>query len=145
MAPAKDDTQIHEAFHISERGYMYTYGWLMLRFDMKQQNSVKQLSFNKKLIKKKKKRICLQFRRPRFNCWVGKIPWRREWLTWLSNWHTFDNINQMGFPHSSVDKESACNSGDPGSIPGSGRSPGEGNGNPLQHSCLENPMDRGAW
>ena len=46
MAPAKDDTQIHEAFHISERGYMYTYGWLMLRFDMKQQNSVKQLSFN---------------------------------------------------------------------------------------------------
>ena len=42
-------------------------------------------------------------------------------------------------------KESACNAGDPGSIPGSGRSPGEGNGNPLQHSCLENPTDRGAW
>ena len=42
-------------------------------------------------------------------------------------------------------KESACNAGDPGSIPGSGRSPGEGNGNPLQYSCLENPMDRGAW
>jgi len=45
-------------------------------------------------------------------------------------------------------KESACNSGDirdPGSIPGSRRSPGEGNGNPLQYSCLENPMDRGAW
>ena len=41
-------------------------------------------------------------------------------------------------------KASACNEGDPGSIPGSGRSPGEGNGNPLQHSCLENPMDRGA-
>ena len=37
------------------------------------------------------------------------------------------------------------NSGDPGSIPGAGRSPGEGNGNPLQYSCLENPMDRGAW
>ena len=49
------------------------------------------------------------------------------------------------FPHSSVDKESACNAGDPGLIPGSERSPGEGNGNPLQYSCLENPMDWGAW
>ena len=42
-------------------------------------------------------------------------------------------------------KVSACNAGDLGSIPGLGRSPGEGNGNPLQYSCLENPMDRGAW
>ena len=42
-------------------------------------------------------------------------------------------------------KVSACNAGDLGSIPGSGRSPGEGNGNPLQYSCLENPMDGGAW
>ena len=42
-------------------------------------------------------------------------------------------------------KESACNAGDLGSIPESGRCPGEGNGNPLQYSCLENPMDRGAW
>ena len=42
-------------------------------------------------------------------------------------------------------KESASNAGDPSSIPGLGRSPGEGNGNPLQSSCLENPMDRGAW
>ena len=50
-----------------------------------------------------------------------------------------------GFPPSSVGKESACNAGDQGSIPGSGRSSGEGNGNPLQYSCLENPMDRGAW
>ena len=50
-----------------------------------------------------------------------------------------------GFPHSSVSKSSACNAGDLDSIPGSGRSPGEGNGNPLQYSCLENPMDRGAW
>ena len=48
------------------------------------------------------------------------------------------------FPCVSVDKESACNAGDPDSIPGLGRSPGEGNGNPLQYSCLENPMDRGA-
>ena len=50
----------------------------------------------------------------------------------------------MGFPHSLVGKESACNAGDLASIPGSGRTPGEGNGNPLQYSCLENPMDRGA-
>ena len=47
--------------------------------------------------------------------------------------------------HSSVGKESACNAGDPDSIPGSGRFPGEGNGNPLQYSCLENPRDGGAW
>ena len=53
--------------------------------------------------------------------------------------------SHMGFPQSSVSKESACNAGDPGSIPRLGRSPGEGKGNPLQHSCLENPMDRGAW
>ena len=51
----------------------------------------------------------------------------------------------MGFPGGLDGKESACNAGDLGSIPGSGRSPGEGNGYPLQYSCLENPMDRGAW
>ena len=51
----------------------------------------------------------------------------------------------LGFPHSSVGKESACSAGDPGTIPGSEISPGEGNGNALQYSCLENPMDRGAW
>ena len=50
----------------------------------------------------------------------------------------------MGFQGSSVGKESACNARDPGSIPGSGRSPGGGHGNPLQYSCLENPVDRGA-
>ena len=50
-----------------------------------------------------------------------------------------------GFLHSSVGKEFACNVGDPGSIPRSERSPGERNGNLLQNSCLENPMDRGAW
>ena len=49
------------------------------------------------------------------------------------------------FPGGSVGKESVCNAGDPGPIPGWGRSPGEGNGNPLQYSCLENPMDRGIW
>ena len=50
-----------------------------------------------------------------------------------------------GFPGDSDGKESACNAGDPGSIPGLGRSPGERNGNPLQYSCLENSMDGGAW
>ena len=50
-----------------------------------------------------------------------------------------------GFPCGSAGKESACKAGDLGSIPGSGRSPGEGHGNPLQYSCLENAMDRGAW
>ena len=47
-------------------------------------------------------------------------------------------------PGGSEGKASVCNEGDPGSIPGSGKSPGEGNSNPLQHSCLENPMDGGA-
>ena len=51
----------------------------------------------------------------------------------------------MGFPGGSDGKESACNSGDLALIPGSGRSPGEENRYPLQYSCLENPMDRGAW
>ena len=51
----------------------------------------------------------------------------------------------MGFPHSAVSIESTCNAGDPGSIPGLERSPGEGNGDPLQYSCLENLMDREAW
>ena len=49
------------------------------------------------------------------------------------------------FPGGSNGKESACNAGDPGSIPGSGRSPRDGNGNPLQCSYLENPLDGGAW
>ena len=52
---------------------------------------------------------------------------------------------ENGLPDSTDGKESACNARDLGLIPGSGRSPGEGNGYPLQYSCLENPMDRGAW
>ena len=51
----------------------------------------------------------------------------------------------MDFPGGSDGKESACNVGDLGSIPGLGRSPGGGHGNPFQYSCLGNPMDRGAW
>ena len=83
------------------------------------------------------------------------------WYTILTNWKIkpYDNFNRcikslwqdsapiydLNFPGGSEDKASACNAGDPGSIPGLRRSPGEGNGNPLQYSCLENPMDRGAW
>ena len=53
--------------------------------------------------------------------------------------------HKLCFPGSSDGKVSAYNVGDPGLIPGLGRIPGEGNGNPLQYSCLENPMDRGGW
>ena len=54
-------------------------------------------------------------------------------------------VPTLGFPGGSEVKASACNAGDLGLTPGLGRSPGEGNGNPLQYSCLENPMDREAW
>ena len=54
-------------------------------------------------------------------------------------------VDNVGFPGGSEVKASACSAGDLGSIPGSGRSPGEGNGNPLWYPCLENPMDGGAW
>ena len=56
----------------------------------------------------------------------------------------FNGVDR-GFPGGLEVKASAWNVGDPGSIPGSGRSPREGNGNPLQYSCLENPMEGGAW
>ena len=57
----------------------------------------------------------------------------------------FHSGNQLDFPGGSDGKASVYNAGDPGSSPGLGRSPGEGNGNPLQYYCLENPRDRGAW
>ena len=56
-----------------------------------------------------------------------------------------EEVLNLGFPGGSGGKESACNTGDASSVPGSGRSPGVGSGNPLQYSCLENSMDRGAW
>ena len=67
------------------------------------------------------------------------IDWR------LSDTFLESSTINMGFPGGSEVKASASNAGDPGSIPGSGRSPGQGNGNPLQYSCLENPTDREAW
>ena len=71
-------------------------------------------------------------------------------LAYLTSQIRTDPISDFpdGFPDGLVGKECACNAGDTGdigSIPGSGGSPGVGNGNPLQYSCLENPMDRGAW
>ena len=53
--------------------------------------------------------------------------------------------HHLGFPGGSAGKEFTCSAGDPGLIPGLGRSPGEGHGNPLQYSWLENSMDKGAW
>ena len=63
------------------------------------------------------------------------------------NWHTQSCLRwgRMGFPGGAVVKKLPANSGDAGSIPGSGGSPEGGNGNPLQYSCLRNPMDRGSW
>ena len=66
-------------------------------------------------------------------------------LPFSPNLHVFLKDLQMGFPGGSDSKVSARTVGNLGSIPRSGRSPGEGNGNPLQYSCLENPMDWGAW
>ena len=65
-------------------------------------------------------------------------------------WSEVDYVREVGqsivcFPGGSEGNASACNVGDQHLIPGSGKSPGEGNGNPLQYSCLENPMDGGAW
>ena len=92
---------------------------------------------------------------------LGKIPWRRERLPtpvfrpgefhglyslWVAkSWTQLSFTFTWDFPGGSNGKVSAYNAGDPRSIPGSGRSPGEGNANPLQYSCLENPIDRGVW
>ena len=80
--------------------------------------------------------------RPQFNSWVGKIPWRRDRLP---------TPVFLGFPGGSDGKESSCSAGDLGSVPGLGRSPGGGHGNPLQYSRLESPhgqrrlMGYSAW
>ena len=66
-------------------------------------------------------------------------------LNWLIDLHLYMCLYAMGLPGGSDGKASACNAEDLGSIPGSERSPGEGNGNPLQYSCLENSRDGGTW
>ena len=74
--------------------------------------------------------VALQCGRPEFNSWVWKIHWRRDRLP---------TPVFLGFSGGSDGKESACRVGDLSSIPGLGRSPGKGHGNPLQYSCLEKP------
>ena len=71
--------------------------------------------------------------------------WDTEYHTSLTSIAIAKLLSDVGFLGGSDGKESSCNARDPGSIPGSGRSPGEGNGNPFQYSCLENPMDSGPW
>ena len=86
---------------------------------------------------------------------VGFISGMQEWfntkklinvINYIKRTNVIKNDHlSVGFPCGSVGKESACNAGDLGLIPASGRSPGEENGNPLQYSCQQNTMDRGAW
>ena len=80
----------------------------------------------------------MQYRRPWFDSWVRKICWRKGRVP-------TPRSPFLGFPRSSVGKECACSAGYLGSIPGSDSSPGEGNGNPLQYSCLQNLMNRRGW
>ena len=110
---------------------------------------------------------CKRLKRNVFNSWVGKIPWRRKrkptpvflpgeshgqrslegYSPWdckeldMTEWLSLHNLIVLN----SAGKESACNAGDLGSIPGLGRSPGGGHDNPFHCFCLENLMDRGAW
>ena len=93
------------------------------------------------------------------NEYSGLISFRIDWFTLLEvqglsrvfsstiiwKHQLFGTQPSLGFPGGSDGKESACSAGDPSSIPGSGRAPGEGNGNSLQYSCLENRMDGGTW
>ena len=117
---------------------------------------------------------CRRCKRHRFNPWVRKIPWRREWqptpvclprnfhaersLAGCSPWgrkesdateHTSEasvaSVLGAGLPWGLSGKESACQCRRCGSIPGSGRSSGGGNGYPLRSSCWDNPMDRAGW
>ena len=98
--------------------------------------------------------ICLQYGRPGFYSWVRKIPWRRKWQPTLVFLPGESHGQRSLVGYSSWDRKSwtrlsdltslhFTNPGDMSLIPGSGRSPGEGNGYPLQYSCLENSMDRG--
>ena len=79
---------------------------------------------------------------------VEKISYtRRKWYgcSWQNITFALKQVKGISFPGGSDNKESTCDAGGPGSVPGLGRSPAEGSGNPLQYSCLENPMDREAW
>ena len=79
--------------------------------------------------------------------WETVFPWTARGVVsgWLKRFRFTVSFISKGLPWCSDGEESAWKAGDPGSIPGSGRSPGEGNGYPLRYSCLENSMDTGAW
>ena len=101
--------------------------------------------YEKSIIARKISSICSSL--PLRDWGGGKFMEGSDWLkkptagSLLSYW----SILVTGFSGGSAGEESTCNAGDTGWIPGSGRSPGGENGNPLQYSCLENPMDRGTW
>ena len=85
-------------------------------------------------------------REPRVKYVLEGICWRpSRWCFCITIYDPLTLVFTLDFPRGSDGKASAYNAGDPGSIPKSGRSPGERNGNPLQYSCLENPTDGGAW
>ena len=97
-------------------------------------------------------RIYLQCGRHGLDSWVGKIPWRRAWqptpvfLPGESQWTVAHQAPlSMGFLGGAVVKNLPANTGNIDSIPDLGRSPGVGNGNPIQYSCLENSVDRRSW
>ena len=77
--------------------------------------------------------------------WISHTTERPLQPRLLTYWTVMFQFRSLGLPWWLSGKESACNAGDMGSIPGSGKSPGGGHGNPLQYSCLENPMDSRAW
>ena len=84
--------------------------------------------------------LLLSYTSPLYNLDVKLLP--DMWFAYVFSYSIGDLFTLLMVSNG---KASTCNAGDPGSIPGSGRSPGEGSGNPLQYSCLENPMDGGAW
>ena len=90
---------------------------------------------------------CLENPRDEGAWWAVNYGVTRSWTRLKRLSSSSSSSIYVSFPAGSDSKESACSAGNLGSIPGLGRSPGEGNGNPLQYSCLENPIDidRGAW
>ena len=124
---------------------------LFLSMDLKSFKDVKLIKMMSSTVSTPKAFIvcqhCARSWRPCRNSWY---LYRRYWTNDVKAQDSRDHIwlslrLHLGFPGGSEVKASACNAGDLGSIPGLGRSPREGNGNPLQYSCLENPMDGGAW
>ena len=106
--------------------------WLLIRAE----NTLKQLEQPASLVAQLVKNPPAMQETPQFDSWVGKIPCRRDRLP---------TPVFLGFPGGSGSKESPCDARVLDSILGLGRSPGGGHGNPLQYSCLENPVDREAW